>query len=46
MVHENFKAIDAAYKVGYDSPTQFSRKFKRYFGVPPSKAKELGYANF
>lgn len=32
----------AAVQVGYDSPTQFSREFKRYFGVPPSKASQIG----
>ena len=26
----------AAYRVGYNSPAQFSREFKRQFGVPPS----------
>jgi transcriptional regulator GlxA family with amidase domain len=24
--------------VGYDSPSQFSRKCRRMFGVPPSRA--------
>ncbi|WP_272663216.1 MULTISPECIES: helix-turn-helix transcriptional regulator [unclassified Providencia] len=27
----------AAYKVGYMSPTQFSREYRRYFGIAPSK---------
>jgi len=27
----------AAYEVGYESPTQFSREYARKFGVPPSK---------
>ena len=26
----------AAYRVGYNSPAQFSREYKRQFGVPPS----------
>jgi len=25
------------YKVGYDSPSQFSREYRRYFGAPPSQ---------
>ena len=46
IVHKNMKAVDASYKVGYESPTQFNREFKRYFGVTPSKIKNLGYQNF
>jgi AraC-like DNA-binding protein len=25
------------YAVGYDSPSQFSREYRRMFGVPPSR---------
>ena len=46
ILHENMKAIRASELVGYDSPTQFSREFKRYFGTTPTKIKELGYQNF
>ncbi len=46
ILYNKLKAIDAAYEVGYDSPTQFSREFKRYFGVSPSKIGTLGYKNF
>ena len=46
ILYNNMKAVDASYSVGYDSPTQFSREFKRYFGVSPSKANTLGYENF
>lgn len=46
ILHDNMKAINASETVGYDSSTQFSREFKRYFGVTPSKVKELGYSNF
>jgi len=28
---------EAATKVGYESATQFSREFKRYFGTSPVK---------
>lgn len=29
----------AAYSVGYESPSQFSREFKRYFGYPPKQSR-------
>lgn len=41
IIHENNKAIEASQKVGYESATQFNREFKRYFGVTPSKIKEI-----
>ncbi len=41
---ENMKIVDASSKVGYESPAQFSREFKRYFNVPPSEAETLPYA--
>jgi AraC-like DNA-binding protein len=28
---------DAGYAVGYHSPSQFSREYRRLFGVPPSR---------
>ena len=46
ILHENMKAVNASNAVGYDSATQFSREFKRYFGASPGKVKELGYSNF
>lgn len=30
-------AADAAFQVGYESPTQFSREYSRMFGVPPKE---------
>jgi AraC-like DNA-binding protein len=30
-------ATSVAFGVGYESPTQFSREYSRYFGLPPSK---------
>jgi len=36
MVRESMKAYIAANKVGYESSTQFSREFKRYFGQSPA----------
>jgi len=35
MVQEDMKAYIAADKVGYESASQFSREFKRYFGLNP-----------
>lgn len=46
LLYEKMKAIDVSYEVGYESPTQFNREFKRYFGVTPSKIDTLGYKNF
>ncbi|CCG85833.1 AraC family transcriptional regulator [Erwinia piriflorinigrans] len=37
MLQEGMKAGVAALKVGYESPSQFSREFKRYFGVTPGE---------
>ncbi|STW03581.1 putative ARAC-type regulatory protein [Klebsiella pneumoniae subsp. rhinoscleromatis] len=31
MIHDGMKASAAAMRVGYESPSQFSREFKRYF---------------
>ncbi len=38
MMQESTKAYIAAYEVGYESPSQFSREFKRYFGLSPAEA--------
>ncbi|KAA8999291.1 AraC family transcriptional regulator [Affinibrenneria salicis] len=35
MAHDGLKASAAAVRVGYESPSQFSREFKRYFGATP-----------
>jgi AraC-like DNA-binding protein len=37
MVQERMKAYMAADRVGYESPSQFSREFKRYFGQSPAE---------
>ena len=37
MVEQGIKASDAGFKVGYTNPSQFSREFKRLFGLPPVK---------
>ncbi len=44
IVHENMRANDAAFAVGYESPSQFSREFKAYFGVTAAAARDSAYA--
>ncbi|TLD71253.1 AraC family transcriptional regulator [Phragmitibacter flavus] len=42
MVHEGLNAGNAAREVGYESVSQFSREFKRFFGgTPVAVAEEL-----
>ncbi len=36
MSQQSMKAYMAADKVGYESPSQFSREFKRYIGRSPA----------
>lgn len=37
MLTENLDAMSTTFKVGYESPSQFSREYSRLFGAPPSK---------
>ncbi|AOV91874.1 AraC family transcriptional regulator [Vibrio parahaemolyticus] len=37
MLNENLDAMATTFKVGYESPSQFSREYSRLFGAPPSK---------
>ena len=37
MLSEDMPANAAAYAVGYESPTQFSREYRRMFGLPPAR---------
>ncbi|MDR1546179.1 MAG: AraC family transcriptional regulator, partial [Deltaproteobacteria bacterium] len=37
MLAERRDAADAAFEVGYESPSQFSREYARLFGAPPSR---------
>lgn len=37
MIREGLTAAGAAARVGYESPSQFSREFKRFFGRPPGE---------
>ncbi len=35
MLVEDIDVTTAAFRVGYESPTQFSREYRRHFGEPP-----------
>src|SRR6476659_1263612 len=37
MLNENFDAGSAGGRVGYESPSQFSREYSRLFGAPPQR---------
>ena len=40
MLGEKLDAASAGYRVGYDDATQFSREYKRLFGLPPMRDME------
>lgn len=44
IINDGIRAGKAANLVGYESASQFSREFKRYFKVAPTEARESGYA--
>jgi AraC-like DNA-binding protein len=35
MLGDGLDAAEAAFRVGYESPSQFSREYRRMFGAPP-----------
>ena len=37
MLTEELDAASAAFEVGYESPSQFNREYKRFFGKPPMR---------
>ena len=37
MKSRGMGAAAAGFEVGYDSPSQFSREYRRVFGAPPSQ---------
>jgi AraC-like DNA-binding protein len=37
MLTEDIDAASAAFEVGYESPSQFNREYKRFFGQPPMR---------
>ena len=40
MHSEKLSAAEAAARVGYESPSQFSREYRRFFGLPPTADTE------
>lgn len=40
MLVEGLEATSAAHRVGYESPSQFNREYKRLFGAPPRSEVE------
>lgn len=39
IAKHHYQVVDAAYEMGYDSASQFSKDFKIYFGYPPKDVK-------
>lgn len=39
MVNEDMDAVSAGLRIGYESPSQFSRDYRRMFGTPPRQDK-------
>lgn len=37
MLNEHLDASSAAFRVGYESPSQFNREYSRLFGMPPKR---------
>ncbi len=37
MIQDGVNAYNAALRVGYESPSQFSREYKRFFGITPAR---------
>jgi len=44
ITYQNVRTGIAANMVGYESASQFSREFKRYFSFAPTNAKNLEIA--
>lgn len=40
MHSEKLYAAEASVRVGYESPSQFSREYRRFFGLPPTADME------
>jgi AraC-like DNA-binding protein len=45
MVSEGSGVSDAAFAVGYESVPQFTREYRRFFGLPPARDMRLARAN-
>jgi AraC-like DNA-binding protein len=37
MLSEDLDAATAGFRVGYESPSQFTREYRRLFGAPPHR---------
>jgi AraC-like DNA-binding protein len=37
MLGDGLDASEASFRVGYESPSQFSREYRRLFGAPPRR---------
>ena len=46
MLGEGLDAAQASFRVGYESPSQFSREFKRFFGRSPVDEARDMWASF
>lgn len=40
-LQQGMSVSEAGYSVGYNSPAQFSREYRRHYGVPPSSSRPL-----
>lgn len=40
IAFEGYTVANAAYQVGYQSPSQFNREYSRFFGAPPARDTE------
>jgi AraC-like DNA-binding protein len=45
MLTEKIDAASAAFAVGYESPSQFNREYKRFFGRPPMRDVQASRAS-
>lgn len=41
LLSKNYKIVEVSDILGYISPSKFTRDFKSFFGVPPSKVEDL-----
>ncbi len=41
LVYNNLSVREAAFQVGYESPSQFNREYSRHFGSPPAKDADV-----
>ncbi len=42
LLSQNIDAARVSFDVGYESPSQFSREYHRFFGVPPGRDRQRG----